>query len=193
MTKKSYVDELRQQLPSSCYVPRDNVIINYHPDPEIQAWIRCNSNSAGTYEMFKDCAFIKAGYRKYKQHASFQQGSLIDGYCLRTLTDGLKRLDLLQSVVLIGQWPYLRRPNDRRTGTPLLRSWNNFHCSPHNWQWDSRRRSFMNDGSRHYEVIVSALVTSQRCIGAFDVGGLYCSGLQCIFSKEIRRKSMYNS
>lgn len=94
------------------------------PDADISAWIKENV-LPDTYkyvdmESYGDCKPVNDGYRKYHEHANYQQDVLQSGQFVEILVRGLQHLVSLTSVTLQLRWQlnldYIRR------GSPLGRS-----------------------------------------------------------------------
>ena len=172
ISKRSYVEDLHRQkrcLPyDSCstYEPGNS---GNSPDPDVHEWIRHRHQDHTTYTKFKNRAFINHGYRKYKEHAASQQLLLLTADFEAIFTGGLKALDTLQSVTMSRRWQLLSSPKERRTGSPLMRSWDNFHCLPTGWTWNLDGSYLGGNGAFHYKLLVRALVHAQRRIQSCDI------------------------
>lgn len=176
INKRQYVHELFRQRPINIKAGTGLYVIACDdPDPDIQEWIRRswerNEDEAleSAFEDFRNRTFVDAGWQKYKEHALYQQKLLEGGMLIRILVHGLHRLNSLQSVSLKGTWGRLRTPNHRRHGSPLARSWNNFHCAPSPWSWEYPKSQNSAFGSECYEVLTSALAKTERQITSFKV------------------------
>ena len=180
ISKKRYFKELLNQRPSVCHTATSSsdpsVIACEDLDPDVQAWVRYPWKNGdewqSAYSSFNDRAFVRVGRRKYREHASYQQELLGSEVFLDTLVRGLRNLRSLKSVDLEGQWAHLRSPDERRRGSPIARSWSNFHCVPPHWSWTHVTTPHSISGIDHYLILTAALAQSEKHIGHFEVGGV---------------------
>lgn len=147
-------------------------------DLEINSWIQhvaCNKTSLDDISaVYRSAKFVNNGYRKYHEHAIYQQKCLQDGTFVKRLVQGLKQLDHLKSVTLECSWDSDHSPLEPCKGSHLARNWSIFHCRPASWEWGPRTKRNLTykagNGAEHYRVLVSALVQAQRRIRAFQTG-----------------------
>ena len=174
ISKTRYFQELMDQRRIVCHraanLSDPIVIASEDPDPDVQDWIRRPWKSCdewhSAYNEFSDRAFVRIGWRKYRQHASYQQKLLGSEVFLTTLVQGLQKLKSLQSVAPEGRWAHLQSLDERRRGSPIARSWSNFHCVPPGWSWTSQ----ITSGMEHYRILTAALAKSERHVQSFKVG-----------------------
>ena len=167
-----------------------SVIACEDPDPDVQDWVRypwkLGDRWQTAYNDFSDRAFVRVGRRKYGEHASYQQELLGNEVFLDTLVHGLRNLKSLQSVALEGQWARLRSLDERRRGSPIARSWSNFHCVPPDWSWTHLTTLHSTSGIEHYRILTAALARSERHIESFEVSSvgipahLFAGGTQAL-------------
>lgn len=112
---------------------------------------------------------VDNGYREYCEHAIDRQNSLCSGRFAKILCNGLQNLDSLSSVTMDGGWEKIQW-KEGWTGSPLRRAWNRFHCAPRSWDPEDEDVPGTLDGSKHYWILVSALVRARRHIRNFSTG-----------------------
>lgn len=88
-------------------------------------------------EDFMEFGFIKKGYRKWMERATFEKLHVRDQEFLDVLVPELQKLDHLDTVNLCGEWRSYRTfgfPN-LGTGSLLRRNWDPFILEPLSWCW----------------------------------------------------------
>lgn len=182
LSKPWYLNELLIQL-SFRLRPPPRITETGSSDPEMRHWAEDimdgNTHSLkDTMFMFREIKFLDEGYRKYHEHAIYQQQCLQDGTFFDRLVQGLKQLDCLKVVELGCSWDFDDGPLEPGKGSHLARNWNLRYCRPASWEWGPRtdRGTLTNrglpykarNGAENYCILVSALAKAQRRIRAFQ-------------------------
>ena len=136
---------------------------------------------------WEDAKLITQRYRKYREHARFQQNVILSGDFINGLGQGLARLPSLDIVSMEGGWPHyvLATLHQHRFGPPLARTWDPFHLYPRAWYCGPSEEDFP-DGACHYRIITTALVRTKKKIREFEVGR--GSQLPCISPGVLQRR-----
>ena len=118
--------------------------------------------------------FITEGYKKYHEHAVYQHDSLRSGSFVNSLAQGLRKLALLETIILRSRWPGPWQIH-QGFGSLLARKWNPLHVYPERWVWEKDPVSFVwaePNGIGHYFIIVAALVRAQRKVRKLYIGNM---------------------
>ena len=169
LSKTEYFDRLLYQASSKFY--RGQIQLSDCSDGEFCDLIiarvgRHRPDFEAAKQQVGDSNFITEGYKKYHEHAVYQQDSLRSGSFVNGLAQGLRKLSLLDTIHVPSRWP---KPwqIDQGVGSLLARKWNPLHVYPQSWVRDRDPVSFAcaePNGIGHYFIIVSALVRAQRKI-----------------------------
>lgn len=179
-TETQYIAELQDQTKQMLFVDDDEKCPLEDGDRERVAWIQdCGGTGSGTTGLqfidlmlkWDGTELITQGYRKYREHARYQQHAILSGDFASGLAQGLARLPKLESVTLDSGWPYrvLATLDQHRFGSPLARTWDPFHPCPRSW-CDGPDQDDYPDGACHYHIITTALVYAKKQIHEFAVG-----------------------
>ena len=186
-TKMGYVRNLAEQ--ANGYSDFYRTALNI-PDPQFTQFIKMCSNPStklAAVQEFSSHAFIVGGHRAWKDRDVYQRRVVENGEFLRTLTCGLRKLDLLKSVEVCNEW-HTWRLSDRRKwfsaddiileslpgsyfyGSPFGRAWGLYYPIPHSWacQGKSFHKGFTT-GYEEFQIITTALSLSQRHIQSFHI------------------------
>lgn len=118
---------------------------------------------------------LEDGYLTYATHAERQQQLMDSDEFAAALLHGLGRFNNLESVEFGYQWTTEAVGLDKsKTGSPLMRSWDPWHCRPHLGFPSEERtagesRSATN-GAFHGRVLVDALVRANEIEGNHKMG-----------------------
>lgn len=190
-TKTQYIAELQDQTVLLLEEDDDDECPLEDGDQECVAWIEdcgewVDGSRTGALGLpFDDLVakwegteLITQGYRKYREHAIYQQISILSGDFTDGLVQGLAQLPSLESIILEGRWPYhvLATLNLHRFGSPLARTWDPFHLCPRSEIY----------GVCHYQIIIAALVRAKKQIHEFVVDrGSRLPGIHpCVFDRS---------
>ena len=200
LPKTWYLNQLWRQK-SPLYASNQNQagVKNLHSsDSEINSWVQDvvynNMSLDVTMATFRKAKFVKDGYRKYHQHAIYQQKCLQDGTFVERLVQGLKQLGFLKAVTLEYNWDSDDKPFEPCKGSRLARSWSLFHCRPARWDWELHTYRGCpykaSNGAEHYHILVSALVQAQRRIRAFQTSSdSRCALTPYVFDRDRKTRS----
>lgn len=177
-TKLSYVRRLAEQ--ASDYSDFYRTALN-STDSQFTQFIKMCSNpctklAAGQH--FSSHAFVLGGHQEWKDRDVYQRETVENGEFLRTLTCGLRKLDLLKSVEVCNKWHTWRLSDRRKSfsaddtilenlpgsyfyGSPFGRAWGLYHPMPHSW---ALRGESFRKGYEEFQIITTALSLSQRHI-----------------------------
>lgn len=178
-SKTEYLDRLWAQAsskPSASKFLRDQIQLSDCQDGEFRDLIiaRFGSHrpvSEAAKQRVGKSDIITAGYRKYTEHAVYQHDSLRSGSFVNSLAQGLRKLSLLDTVILGSRWPGFW-PIHEGTGSLLARKWKPSHVYPEQWVWEKDPVSFVlaePNGIRHYFIIVAALVRAQTKLRKLNI------------------------
>ena len=164
-TKTAYLDKLRSQI--YLIFSGDANRLSDFQGHEIYDWITAivgkhQPDSEATIEWLGDSKFITQGYEKYHEHALYQHHSLRSGSFVDSLAQGLRKLSLLSSIGVKGEWAV--SSDGYPLGSPLSRNWDPLHTYPTCWVWEDASVTV-----GHYFIIVSALVRAQRKLQDFSI------------------------
>ena len=194
LTKHWYLYQLYRQTENLNQASHNQL---HSSDLEINSWIQdvaCNEMSfEEILALYRSTKFVHDGYRKYHEHAIYQQKCLQDGTFVKRLVQGLKQLDHLRSVALECSWISNHSPLEPGKGSHLARNWNIFHCRPASWDWGPRTKWVLTHkaghGAAHYRILVSALAQAQRRIRAFQIGpGPRCAVPPYVFNANLKTR-----
>lgn len=116
-------------------------------------------------EEFMELDFIRRGYRKCMERATFERLHMQDQDFLDVLIPGLEKLDHLDCVNLNGEWRYLWYLGDAisrgYSGSLLKRNWKPFLVLPLNW---NNTRSDLSCGptGRFWTIITALSMASKQ-------------------------------
>lgn len=189
--------EFLLQLSKTCYLKEWLLQLESHPwplgpthprisDSNFNDFIQAVTDSRTSLKDFMttsldDFGFFHEGYRKYHEHAIYQQKCLQDGTFFDRLVQGLIQLDCLKVVTLECSWDFVDGELEPGKGSHLARNWDSLDCRPASWEWGpctTKWRTPKNrglpykagNGAEHYCILVSALAKAQRRIQAFQTG-----------------------
>lgn len=113
-------------------------------------------------EHFMEFGFIKRGYRKWMERATFERS---DQDFFSVLVPGLQRLDHLDSVNLNGEWCYMWYLGDDiprdYSGSLLQRKWKPFVVLPLDWYYTYPNPSYGPTG-RFWTIITALSMASKQ-------------------------------
>ena len=160
--------------------------------------VDCNSHFILTCVNNTDQQYIQApkscseGHREWKARDEYQQRIVKNGDFLQTLTRGLRKLDLLNSVEVRNTWG-IWEPSDHcmKLGpvenmtkyssnpyfyaSPFGRAWGLFRPKPHSWvsvtagTSGTSQEEIFATGREEFQIITTALSQSQRHILSFHI------------------------
>ena len=160
------------------------------PDPQISQFVKdhkkglglpgtCKHRYGKAIEQHRRDQFVDRDYKTYQANARYEQHALQSGNFLGELCAGLRRLSRLETVILSDtEWGgdlMERRPFDSSIlyspskGSPLIRRWHPFYLQPKSTWYGSRGSHHIG---RHFQISMSALARSKRCIDSFKIDAL---------------------
>lgn len=172
------------------------------PDPQINQFVSHCRNAPSTatdspirfeerkryiaqhQEEFMELAFIKRGYRKWMERATFERLHMQDQDFLGVLIPGLQKLDHLDSVSLNGEWCYVWHLGDTPTrgfyGSLLQRKWNPLIVLPLNWHYHYADPSY-NSAGRFWTITTALSMASKqprvfRCKAEMSPSAFFITG-----------------
>ena len=119
---------------------------------------------------------LEDGYSVYQEHAERQQHLMNSGEFAAALAYGFERFDELYCLEFGYDWTEPARLEKCTTGSPLMRSWNPWHCRPQfaftpHERTARESRSAMN-GTWHEKVLVNALARAREGNHRLDLGNI---------------------
>ena len=193
LSKTLYLERLHRQTRELHVERLDQTSANklHGSELEMSSWVEdaaCNQMfSTEILAMYRSAEFVNDGYRKYHEHAIYQQKCLQDGTFVKSLVQGLKQLDNVKVVTLDCSWD----ADGPGKGSHLARSWSILDCRPASWEWGRRNKWDLSvgDGAEHYRILVSALVQAQRRIRAFQTrSGSKCAVAPSVFDTSLKTR-----
>ena len=181
-TETQYIAELQDQTKQMLIEDDDDNRPLQNGDREHVAWIQdCGGIGSGATGLqfidlmvkWESTELITKGYRKYWEHARYQQNAILSGDFPSGLAQGLTRLPSLESITLEGAWPHrvLATLDQHRFGSPLARTWDPFHPCPRSWcHGHGPNKGDYPDGERDYYIITIVLIYAKKQIHEFEAG-----------------------
>ena len=139
---------------------------NTPTDIDPRTWYQTRERYKAQYrEEFMEFAFVKRGYRKWMERATFERLHMQDQDFLGVLVPGLHKLDHLDSVNLNGEWNYpadLGKDGWRDfPGSLLKRSWKPFLALPLDW-YNSYSDPSYGPAGRFWAIITALSMASKQ-------------------------------
>ena len=164
-------------------------------DPRYTQFIKSCLESSSTTAILESSnhAFFLEDHREWRNRDEYQQTVLENGEFLQTLTRGLSRLDLLNSVEVCNEWNTYAFSDDWRKwsstiitkdllhsepyfyGSPFGRVWGLSHPQPCSWTQSNSQTADLPTGCQEFQIITRALSHSQRRIRFFQISQLSVS------------------